>query len=56
MLLEAVFRRVLLEVLTRSVLAGVGRRFAKWSCCRGGEGVFDAVRVLAAIAGLDGME
>ena len=54
-LLEVAFRRVLLEVVSRSVLAEVGGRATEWSCCPGGEGVFDAVRVLAAVATLDGM-
>lgn len=54
-LLEVAFRRVLLEVVSRSVLAEVGGRATEWSCCPGGEGVFNAVRVLAAVATLDGM-
>ena len=55
-LLEVVIWRVLLEVVSRSVPAEVGGRIAERGCCRGGEGVLDAVRVLAAVAVLDGME
>ena len=56
MLPEAVFRRVLLEIVSRSVLSEVGGWFAELSCCRGDEGVFDACRILAAVTLLEGME
>ena len=51
LLLEKRFRRVLCEVGLRSGLFEVVVRFAE-GCWGGGEGVFDAERVLAVLDGL----